>query len=56
MMDARSTLAARRRNEAVRGAAQAAVYISDNDLIEARTEINELLRAVQRLIDEEKEA
>jgi len=48
---ARNTLAARRRSETARGAAQAAVYIADNDLIEARNELKEALQSVGRLID-----
>jgi len=52
---ARKALAAIRRSEAVRGAAQAAVYIADNDLIEARSELQEALQSVGRLIAEETE-
>jgi hypothetical protein len=50
-MTERENLMERRRAEAVRAAAQAAVYIADDDLTEARGELNELLRTVQRLIE-----
>jgi len=53
MTPEREQLAARRRIEATRGAAQAAVHIADNDLIEARSELKEVLQCIKRLIDEE---
>ena len=52
---ARNVLAARRRTETARGAAQAAVYILDNDLMAAHIELREALQSVTRLIEAGKE-
>jgi tellurite resistance protein len=45
----------RRRSEAARNAAQAAVYIADGLLLEARSELKETLQSVQRLIEAREE-
>ena len=50
MDNARIALLNRRRAEAVRGAAQAAVNIADNDLIAAKQELCEAFHTVERMI------
>lgn len=51
MSPEREILYMRRRSEAARNAAQAAVYIADGLLIEARNELQETLQSIQRLIE-----
>ena len=55
MDSTRIALLNRRRAEAVRGAAQAAVHIADNDLIEAKKELCEAFHTVNRMIAGAKE-
>ena len=50
MDSARIALLERRRVEAVRGAAQAAVYIADGDLSEARKELLEAYHTINRMV------
>lgn len=55
MDDARRALLERRRAEAVRGAAQAAVHITDGELGSARKELCEAFHTVNRMIAGTKE-
>jgi len=55
MEPARTILFDRRKLEAARCTAAAAVNIADGDLTEARTELHEVLRTIERLIQSERD-